>query len=99
MTEVVIICICHFRKISEKNAANMYLNYNYVILGNVNLDVISMLECDQLYFVMFIYYFSMALSQQDLLKCCIMILDGFDDEVYAIENRVEGFFNGRQVAY
>jgi len=48
---------------------------------------------------MFIYYFSMALSQQDLLKCCIMILDGFDDEVYAIENRVEDFFNGRQVAY
>jgi len=41
--------------------------------------------------------FSMALSHQDLLKCCILILDGFDDDVYAIENRIQEFFNAHEV--
>jgi len=41
----------------------------------------------------------MALSQQDLLKCCISILDGFDDDVYAIENRVEEFFRACEVVH
>ena len=44
-------------------------------------------------------YFSMALSQQDLLKGCILILDGFDDEVCAVEDRVEKFFNACQVVH
>jgi len=44
-------------------------------------------------------YFRMALSHQDLLKCCISILDGFDDDVYAIENRVEDFFSAHEVLY
>jgi len=39
----------------------------------------------------------MALSQQDLLKCCLLILDGFDDEDFAVENRVEDFFNTHKV--
>lgn len=41
----------------------------------------------------------MALSHQDLLKCCILILDGFDDEVYAVENHVEEFFNAYPVVH
>jgi len=41
----------------------------------------------------------MALSHHDLLKCCILILDGFDDEVYAVENRVVEFFNECEVVH
>jgi len=43
--------------------------------------------------------FSMALSHQDLLKCCILILDGFDDEVYAIENRIREILTEKKVVY
>jgi len=39
----------------------------------------------------------MALSHKDLLKYCVSILDGFDDEVYAFENRIEEFFHGWEV--
>jgi len=39
----------------------------------------------------------MGLSHQELLKCCISILDGFNDDVYAIENRVEEFFSAYEV--
>jgi len=44
-----------------------------------------------------VVYFSMALSHQDLLNCCILILDGFDDEVYAVENHVLKFFNASEM--
>jgi len=39
----------------------------------------------------------MALSHHDLLECCILMLDGFDDEVFAVENHIEQFFNACQV--
>jgi len=44
-----------------------------------------------------VVYFSMALSHQDLLNCCISILDGFDDEMYAVENHVFQFLSACEV--
>jgi len=41
--------------------------------------------------------FSMALSHQDLLNCCILILDGFDDEMYAVENHAVQLLNACEV--
>jgi len=41
----------------------------------------------------------MVLSHKDLLECCVLILNGFDDEVSAIENHVERFFAACEVVH
>jgi len=41
----------------------------------------------------------MALSHQDLLKGCISVLDGFDDNFYAAETHVEEFLSAYEVVH